>query len=232
MNTIVLNQENITFIVALTAGFMTFFSPCILPLLPSMFFTITGLTFDEFKSKSKKELLYHVLKNSILFSIGFSSVFILLGASATAIGNFLFNNKELFMKIGGVLIILFGIFFLDIFKIPFLNFEKKIHIQNKKRNSFFSLIFGFTFAFGWTPCVGPVLISILAYSSTLDTVYKGIGLLGTFSIALSAMFIISSIIFVYSISFIKNFNKYTGIIKKISGLIMILFGILLIIGII
>jgi len=214
----------VSFTLAFLAGLISFISPCVLPLIPAYISYIVGTTFNEIKTKSK--LL--VLKNSLLFVFGFSLVFIILGAGATALGTALINNLNIFTKVMGTFIIIFGFIMAEIIRIPFL--EKNISfLNNNIKGGFLSpLLLGLAFGFGWTPCIGPILGSILAFAALEDTIEKGILLLTIYSLGLSIPFIISALMVNLFLKISKIIQKYIVRIKKISGYMLMFTGILII----
>jgi len=216
----------ITSSLVFTAGIVSFISPCVLPLIPAYMSYIVGTTFNEIKTKSK--LL--VLKKSLLFVFGFSLVFIILGAGATALGTALTNNLNIFTKVMGTFIIIFGFITAEIIRIPFL--EKNINfLNNNIKTGFLSpLLLGLAFGFGWTPCIGPILGSILAFAALEDTIEKGILLLTAYSLGLSIPFIISALMVTRFLKISKILQKYIVRIKKISGYVLMFTGVLIITG--
>ena len=160
--------KDISIFIAFLGGLISFVSPCVLPLIPGYLSFISGVSIEEMKDKDERsKVLKKVTINSIFFILGFSLVFILLGASSTFLGNFLLANKfSIFNRIAGAIVILFGLHLLGIFKISFLNYEKRVHIKKKSFGLLGSFLIGFAFAFGWTPCVGPILAPILGIAAT------------------------------------------------------------------
>jgi len=216
----------ISYTLSFLAGLISFISPCVLPLIPAYISYIVGTTFNEIKTKSK--LL--VLKNSLLFVFGFSLVFIILGAGATALGTALINNLNIFTKVMGTFIIIFGFIIAEIIRVPFL--ERNINFLNSNiKGGFLSpLLLGLAFGFGWTPCIGPILGSILAFAALEDSVEKGILLLTTYSLGLSIPFIVSALMVNKFLKISKILQKYILRIKKISGYVLMFTGILIITG--
>jgi len=212
--------------IAFFAGFISFISPCVLPLIPGYVSFICGTTLNELDNKSKN----FILKKSLFFSLGFSLVFISLGATATFIGSFLLQNSKILSIVSGVIIIFFGIYLLEIIKINFLN--KSLGNFNIKysNNLLFPFIVGIGFGFGWTPCIGPILGSILAFASMEDSIYKGILLLSLYSLGLAVPFVLSSLLIKKFLIFSKSVKKFLINIKKISGIILIITGLLIITG--
>ncbi|NCU56005.1 MAG: cytochrome c biogenesis protein CcdA [Candidatus Fonsibacter ubiquis] len=212
--------------IAFFAGFISFISPCVLPLIPGYVSFICGTTLNELDNKSKN----FILKKSIFFSLGFSLVFISLGATATFIGSFLLQNSKILSIGSGIIIIFFGIYLLEIIKINFLNKNFGNFNIKYSNNLLFPFIVGVGFGFGWTPCIGPILGSILAFASMEDSIYKGILLLSLYSLGLAVPFILSSLLIKRLLIFSKSAKKYLINIKKISGIILIITGILIVTG--
>jgi len=207
------------------AGCISFVSPCVLPLIPGYVSFICGTTLNELNSKSKK----FILKRSLIFSLGFSLVFICLGATASFIGSFLLKNSQILSIFSGLIIILFSLYLLDLIKINFLNKNFGIYNIKFSNNFFFPLIVGIGFGFGWTPCIGPILGSILAYASMENSIYKGISLLTLYSLGLAIPFIVSSLILEKFLLFSKKSKSYLSKIKKFSGVTLLITGILIVI---
>ena len=212
--------------ISFLAGLISFVSPCVLPLIPGYVSFICGTTLNDLDLKSKN----FILKKSLLFSLGFSLIFVSLGATATFVGSFLLYNTKILSIISGLVIIFFGIYLLDIIKINFLN--KNLGNYNLKfsNNLLFPFIVGLGFGFGWTPCIGPILGSILAYASMENSIYKGILLLSLYSLGLAIPFIISSLIIKKFLIFSRKSKSYLDKIKKISGVTLLITGILIVTG--
>lgn len=222
------DSQQVSLFMAFLAGILSFLSPCVLPLFPSYVTFITGLTLEEFsQSESRGRIVRLTLLNSIFYILGFSAVFVALGASATFLGQFLFDYQNVIMKIGGVLIIIFGLFIAGILKIDFLQREKKIFLFQKPAGYFGSFLVGATFAFAWTPCVGPILSSILLYASTQNTLGEGVLLLCAYSLGLGIPFLLSSLMINSFISYYDRFKKYYRYIMIFSGILLIIMGILI-----
>ena len=212
--------------IAFFAGFISFISPCVLPLIPGYISFICGTTLNELDNKSKT----FILKKSLFFSLGFSLVFISLGATATFIGSFLLQNSQILSIGSGIIIIFFGIYLLELIKINFLN-KNFGNFNIKYSNSLlFPFIVGIGFGFGWTPCIGPILGSILAFASMEDSIYKGISLLSLYSLGLAVPFVLSSLLIKKFLIFSKSTKNYLINVKKISGIILIITGILIVTG--
>ena len=207
---------------AFGAGFISFLSPCVLPIIPGYISYITGKNLDEIE-KDKRA----VLAKTILFSLGFSLVFIVLGITASTVGNILLFFSNELRIIAGMIIILFSIQMLGFFNFQFLNKEKRIETKGYKDNYAFPLVVGAAFAFGWTPCIGPVLGSILALSATEASVSKGILLLSFYSLGLAIPFIASGYFMNKFLVSKKGFGKYFNRITKTGGIILLITGILI-----
>lgn len=217
----------LTGIIAFSAGLLSFFAPCVLPLVPSYLIFISGASIDHsdvFRTvKFKKIMLAH----SIAFVLGFSFVFITLGLSSSMIGNFLSTYQIYISRIGGVLLIIMGLFSLDLVKIPLLNHEKIIHLKRKPLGIFGSFVVGITFSLGWTPCIGPALSSILIIASTEESARRGVFLLSMYSLGLAIPFIISALLFHRLFGFLKRYGSVVKYTSKIMGVLLIIIGLLL-----
>ena len=205
------------------AGIVSFLSPCVLPLIPGYLSFICGTDLEKLQKKSK----YFILEKSLLFVLGFSIIFILLGASSTFFGSFLLNKSNIFSNVISIIIIIFGLYLLGIVKFNFLNKELKFYISKYSNSFFFPLIVGMGFAFGWTPCIGPILGSILALASLENTLIQGIFLLITYSIGLGIPFVLAGYYMGNFLVFSKKARKFISKIQKISGLVLIVTGILI-----
>ena len=222
-------QTEISFFIAVFAGLLSFLSPCVLPLIPSYISYITGISF-EVLSKSQSQIRKKVILHSVLFILGFSVVFIILGASITFLGKLLGQHLALIRKIGGILIILFGLQIIGVFNIGFLQQEKKIHLSNKPIGYFGSFLMGSIFAFGWTPCAGPILATILLYAGTSQKLILGIGLLIGYSLGLGIPFIISGLLFSQFLFLFGVLKKYIRVFTVIGGVFLVAIGALLFTG--
>jgi cytochrome c-type biogenesis protein len=212
--------------IAFFAGIISFISPCVLPLIPGYVSFICGTTLNDLDLKSKK----FILQKSLFFSLGFSLVFISLGATATFIGSFLLHNSQILSIISGIVIIFFGIYLLELMQINFLNKNFGSYNIKYSNNLFFPFLVGIGFGSGWTPCIGPILGSILAYASMENSIYKGVLLLGVYSLGLAIPFVVSSLIIKKFLIVSKKGKSYLNKIKKFSGIILLITGILIITG--
>ena len=200
---------------------ISFLSPCVLPLIPGYISYISGASLDELLANKKINLV-----PLILFTLGFSFVFIIFGAAASYLGQVLLQNSETLRILAGLIIIIFSLQLIGIININFLNFEKKIYTK-KNNNIWFSFIIGMAFGFGWTPCIGPILGSILALASTEETVFKAIILLSFYSLGLAIPFILSGYLMQRFLMFSKNFKKNINLVTKSGGVILLITGVLI-----
>jgi cytochrome c-type biogenesis protein len=211
------------FLFSFIEGILTFISPCILPLLPVYFFYLAGkASGDEASALPGKNKL---VINSIAFVAGFTIVFTALGATATALGSFLLSHKNILSLLSGFVMIIFGLNFMGVFKIGFLNTEKRFEFKFKKLGFLSSLLFGIVFGFGWTPCLGAFLGAALLAASNSGTLMKGIMLLFVYSLGLGVPFIISAVVFERAKSALRQIQKYNRVISIISGVFLILAGL-------
>ncbi len=220
--------SGISSLIAFSAGFLSFVSPCVLPLLPSYVSFITGLSMDELtKGGDKARVKGIIIRNSLIFIAGFSFVFILLGASATLIGQILITYQALIRKVGGTIVVLLGFYIMGLLRMDLLSSEKKIHLEGRPAGYLGSFLVGITFAAGWTPCVGPILGGILLYASTTGSVTSGISLLSAYSIGLGLPLFITSLGVNTFITYFKKINKYIRFVSLASGLFLILVGVMI-----
>src|SRR3984885_1967911 len=214
---------------AFVAGLISFLSPCVLPLVPGYISLISGAGIEELKS-TDGHLLRKVMLNSIAFIIGFSIVFITLGAISTEVGQVLAQYKSLLARIAGVIIILFGLHLTGIFQIKALLADTRLHKLKGGASPWGAFVIGFAFAFGWTPCVGPILAVVLGFAATQDTVWKGIFLLAIYSAGLAVPFLITSFGTQRFLKFYNRFKFHMHAVEVASGGLLIVLGILLVMG--
>jgi len=211
----------IELLIALGAGLISFLSPCVLPLIPGYISYISGSSLNELIAKKNINLI-----PLILFTAGFSIVFILLGAASTFVGQALLQNSYELRIAAGLVIILLSLHIIGLINIKFLNFEKRIDARIDS-NFYSPILIGMAFAFGWTPCIGPILGSILVLASTEESINKGILLLTFYSLGLAIPFILSGYLIQKFLIFSKNFKKNINLVSKIGGIILLLTGILI-----
>lgn len=213
---------------AFLAGILSFLSPCVLPLVPSFITYLTGLSFADLQEEHPTHLvMQRTIIHSLLFISGFTIVFVLLGASATFIGGFLREHMALMRKIGGVLIVLFGLHVSGLIPIGMLLGEKRVTLHNKPAGYLGSVLVGVAFAAGWTPCIGPILASILIVAAEEETVFHGIVLLLVYSLGLAIPFFLSSLALHRFLVLFNRFKKYIRIFEIITGLFLVVAGLLI-----
>lgn len=219
---------DIGFYMAFAAGFLSFLSPCVIPLVPSYLSFITGTSFENLTSgENKARVRFLTVTNSLAFIFGFSAVFIALGAASSVVGYWLLVYKDWIRIIGGTLMIIFGLFVGGIIKLNFLMKEMKMHITGKPAGYAGSAFVGVTFAAAWTPCIGPILGSILLYAGSKGSVVFGVKLLSVYSLGLAIPFFFSAYLFNGFLSYSKRLTRYMRYIMLLSGLMLIAFGVLL-----
>ena len=225
-------MSDISIYMAFAAGLISFLSPCVLPLVPGYVSFISGVTFAEIKEKTstpsvlsgKKRI---IVINSLFFVAGFSLVFILLGASATWLGAFLSSKISLISKIGGLIIIFFGIYKIGLIRPLLFYREARFNIKDRKFGYAGAMLIGAAFAFGWTPCIGPILGVILTYAGTLENVKQGVVLLLVYSLGLGVPFILTAFGINHFWRFFNRIKKYLGLLEVTSGIIMVILGVMI-----
>jgi cytochrome c-type biogenesis protein len=221
-------MKDVSFSLAFLAGVLSFLSPCVLPLVPSYVSFITGVSFEDLRDSSdKRRIRFLTITNSLAFIGGFSLIFIALGASSSMIGGFLLQYQDWIRIIGGVLVIFFGFFVSGIIRLDFLTKERKFHLSGKPAGYIGTFLVGMTFAAAWTPCIGPILGTILLYASSKGSAQFGFKLLAVYSLGLAVPFFFSSLMFNSFLSYSVRIRKYMRIIMLLSGVVLIAFGILL-----
>jgi len=216
-------------IAAFLAGLVSFLSPCVLPLVPGYVSLISGVGVEELKSQ-ESQLLRKVMLNSLGFIAGFSVVFITLGAISTEVGQVLARYKSTLAQVAGVIIILFGLHLTGLFRIRALYADKRLHNMKGGSTVGGAFVIGFAFAFGWTPCVGPILAVILGFAAAQDSVTKGILLLAVYSLGLAVPFLLTSLGIERFLKFYSRFRSHMHALEVASGALLIGLGILLVMG--
>lgn len=214
---------------AFFAGLVSFLSPCVLPLVPGYVSLISGVGVEELKSQ-EASILRKVMMNSIAFIIGFSIVFITLGAISTGVGQLLARYKSMLAQVAGVVIVVFGLHLTGIFKIKALYTDARLHQVKGGSTPLGAFVIGFAFAFGWTPCVGPILAVILGFAATQDSVAKGILLLAVYSLGLAVPFLLTALGIERFLSFYSRFRAHMHALEIGSGVLLMVLGTLLILG--
>ena len=218
----------VSILVAMGAGLLSFLSPCVLPLIPSYLAFVGGLSLEEIQgpvshATHRRTLLLH----SVAFIAGFSAIFIAFGASATALGQLLFDYQLVIRKVGGVLVVLFGLHIAGWLTIPFLMRERHLELKGRPGGYLGAFLVGVTFAAGWIPCVGPILGSILLMASTAQTAGQGIFLLAAYSAGLAVPFLLSALLFSRFLRFFNRFRRLLPWVSRVSGVFLMLVGLLL-----
>ena len=211
----------IELLIAFGAGLISFLSPCVLPLIPGYISFISGQSLNDLVEKKKINL-----SPLILFSLGFSFVFVLFGAAASTLGKILLQNSNYFRVVAGAIIVIFSLQLLGLINIKFLNYEKKYYTK-KSTKPLFVFVVGMAFGFGWTPCIGPILGSILALASTEETIFKAVMLLSFYSLGLAIPFVLSGYLIQNFLIFSKNFKRNINLVSKIGGTILLITGVLI-----
>ena len=225
-------MENVTLITAFIAGIISFISPCVLPIVPGYISFISGVSLQELKGQAevsqedKKRLRRLVVVNSLFFVLGFSLVFIAMGASATYIGRWFHENRVLLARVAGVIIIIFGLHTMGITPIKWLNYEKRFHANKKPLGVLGSLLIGLAFAFGWSPCIGPILAGVLAMAATQETVREGVALLAAYSLGLGLPFIATSLAINSFMNVFSHVKRHMRKVEIVAGILLIAVGVL------
>ncbi|MGH7664661.1 MAG: cytochrome c biogenesis CcdA family protein [Gemmatimonadaceae bacterium] len=218
-------EDTITFGIAIsfTAGLLSFLSPCVLPLIPSYITFITGLSLEDVE-RSRRTALVH----SLLFILGFSLIFLALGATATAFGRVLLAHRDWISRIGGALIILFGLYMLGVFNIAAFSRERRLHLADKPVGYLGTVLVGIAFGAGWTPCIGPILGSILIYTSSSADLQRGLLLLSAYSLGLAVPFLLSALAINHFLALFTRMRSRMIWISRVAGVLLIIVGLLLI----
>lgn len=224
-------MDNPSFLSAFLAGILTFLSPCILPLIPGYLSFISGASLEELQNSDSSSAKIKAILGAIFFGLGFTIIFVLLGASATSLGKLLSEYQFILARIAGVLIIIFGLHMIGVFRINFLLKQSKINYKRGKAPFFIeAFILGMTFVIGWTPCVGPILTGILALAAIENSVYHGMALLFTYSLGLWIPFLLSAVAIGSVMKSVKKAGKYLIWVERVAGALLILIGIILLSG--
>ena len=222
-----MNEVELGIFIAVSAGLFSFLSPCVWPLVPSYLALVTGMSLEDMQEGANRKATFI---HSLLFVLGFSAIFIVLGASASFLGQF-FKQYELWIaRIGGVIIIVLGLHLAGVFRITPLMREKRIHISDKPAGYLGTIGVGMAFAAGWTPCLGPILGAILTYGMSQDTMWAGVGLLTAYSAGLAIPFLMASLALDAFLQAFKRFRRWIPVIEKASGVMLIGLGVLLLTG--
>ena len=217
---------NITLFIAFLAGLVSFLSPCVLPLIPGYISYISGTSFEKISDK-KRNL---VIIKTIFFTLGFSFVFISLGSTASFVGKIFLTNSSILRIVAGIIIIFFSLQIMEIINFNFMNKDIRFFTDKYSNNLAFPFVVGSAFGFGWTPCIGPILGSIITLAALEENIGRGILLLSSYSLGLAIPFIVSGVLINKFLLFSKSFRKYMSVITKVGGTILLLTGIAILTG--
>ena len=206
-------------------GLASFLSPCVLPLIPAYMTYLTGRSAEAMTQDKKAHR--NLIFNSLAFILGFTVIFVLMGAAATKLGSLLLRNQHLIRRISGILIILFGLFSAGWIPIRFLNYERRLQLLPERQGLISSLLIGMGFSLGWTPCIGPILTSVLIMAANVQTVVKGMLLLAVYALGLGLPFLALAVGIRYLWKYLNLLTRHLGIIKKVSGAILIIIGVMI-----
>jgi cytochrome c-type biogenesis protein len=220
----------ISFGLAFLAGLVSFLSPCVFPIVPSYVAFVTGLTIDQMREGSQRDARRQAAIHSALFVLGFSLVFLALGASATALGGVLRRSLPLLQQMGGVVVVLFGLYLLRLLKMPALMRERRWHLPYKPRGHAGSVLVGVAFGAGWTPCVGPVLATVLLYASFEETMLQGMTLLGAYALGLGVPFFVAAVGLNWYLAGAARMRRWIAPLERAAGAMMVVMGVLLFTG--
>ena len=222
--------DNVSLIAAFGAGFLSFISPCVLPLIPGYISFVSGVSLEEMRDDQAAAARRQVIITSLAFVLGFSLVFIALGASASVIGRFLFRNSNLFEKVAGALVIVIGLHTMGVFRLPFLETEKRLQAGSKPKTLTGAVLVGMAFGFGWTPCIGPILSGILVLAGSKETVWEGVVMLAVYSLGLGIPFLLTALAINKFFAASSRIRKHYHAIEVTSGILLVGIGLLLFTG--
>ena len=227
---ICMESQSLGLLVAFSAGLLSFLSPCVLPLVPSYATFITGMSLDELQQAEERRARRAVMIHGVLFVAGFTAVFLLLGASATFLGGLMNYASRWVERVGGVLLILFGLYLIGLFRLPGAGREWRMHLAEKPVGYLGTVLVGVTFGAGWTPCIGPVLGGILTLAATTGSMGEGMGLLAVYSAGLAIPFLLSTLLIGHFMGAFARMRRWLPWINRISGLLLLGLGFLLLTG--
>jgi cytochrome c-type biogenesis protein len=222
--------ENVSLIAAFGAGFLSFISPCVLPLIPGYLSFVSGVSLEEMRGDQALAARRQVIVTSLAFVLGFSLVFIALGASASALGRFLFRNSTLLERIAGALVIVIGLHTMGVFRLPFLETEKRLQAGTKPKTLTGAVLVGMAFGFGWTPCIGPILSGILVLAGSKETIWEGVVMLAVYSMGLGIPFLLTALAINKFFAASGRIRKHYHAIEVTSGVLLVGIGLLLFTG--
>lgn len=225
-----MGMESVTWLGTFFAGLLSFFSPCVLSLVPAYLSFISGVSVEEIREPQRRDIVLRTVWYALAFVSGFSAVFVVLGATATALGQFLLSRMRLLMRIAGLVVVIFGLHTMGVFRIPFLDYERRFRAKSRPTGLLGAFLVGMAFAFGWSPCVGPILGAILAYAATEETLIQGIWLLAWYAMGLGIPFLASALAINSFFSLFSWIRRRFRTVEFISGALLILFGLLIFTG--
>ena len=211
--------------VSFTAGLLSFLSPCVLPLVPSYVTFVTGLSLEDVPHARRASLVH-----ALLFVVGFSLIFLALGATATVVGRVLGAGREWITRVGGVLVIVFGLYLLGVLNVRAFAQERRLHLADKPLGYLGTVLVGAAFGAGWTPCLGPILGSILTVTASSASLPRGLGLLGAYSLGLAIPFVLSAVAVERFLALFTRVRPYLGVVSKLSGALLVVAGVLMVTG--
>ena len=214
--------------VALVAGFISFLSPCVLPIVPPYLAYMSGVSLSDMENVARGR--QRALISALFFVLGLSTVFLILGFTASAFGAFFLQNQTLFAQVSGVVVIIFGLHFLNVFRIPFLDQEARLDVGDRGGSSFGAYVLGLAFAFGWTPCIGPQLGAILSLAASEASVARGTVLLGVYAVGLGVPFLLAAMFITRAMGVMNRIKRHMALIERIMGVLLIAVGLALVTG--
>lgn len=214
--------------VALVAGFISFLSPCVLPIVPPYLAYMSGVSLSDMENVARGR--QRAVISALFFVLGLSTVFLILGFTASAFGAFFLQNQTLFAQVSGVVVIIFGLHFLNVFRIPFLDQEARLDVGDRGGSSFGAYVLGLAFAFGWTPCIGPQLGAILSLAASEASVARGTVLLGVYAVGLGVPFLLAAMFITRAMGVMNRIKRHMALIERIMGVLLIAVGLALVTG--
>ena len=219
--------ESVSYPAAFLAGLLSFFSPCILPLVPAYFTFITGLSLDALTGEDARRRRGAVMRATLAYVLGFSLVFVLLGASASLLGGLILDYRDAIRIAGGVVVLVFGIHLTGLVRIRWLDFERRVHLNRKPMHLLGTFLVGMAFGAGWSPCIGPLLVSILIVAGSQETVWQGVWLLTLYSAGLAIPFLVLSAFAHLLVGFVRKAARAIRVLNLTAGLLLIVMGLML-----
>jgi len=223
-------MDDLSLWVAFIGGVVSFASPCVLPLMPGYLGYISGISAEEAEDISRRTYMLHTLLHALLFGVGFTSVFVAMGLTATSIGSFLVGNLHILQRVAGVLLIIFGLHMTGLLRLSWFYRERRVEMKSREAGVFRSYLLGMAFGFGWTPCVGPILGGVLTMAASQEQVLSGGLLLFVYSLGMGLPFMITAVALTFSLSFASRTGKFLHYLHIIAGAIMLVMGVLLLTG--